>query len=180
MSDNISSICKSANFHLRNIGRIRKYISEDSCNILVHSVITSRLDYANATLYGLPAHQLNRLQRILKNAARLVTLCPSDSHMSTICSKLHWLPIKQRIDFKILLLTFKALNNSAPLYIKDLLKPYNPSRTLRSSGDVLLTVPKIIHRTTGDRSFSYSAPKLWNNLPVQIRRIKELSALRVH
>ena len=105
-------------------------------------------------------------------------LCPSDSHMSAICSKLHWLPIKQRIDFKILLLTFKALNNSALLYIKDLLKPYNPSRTLRSSGDVLLTVPKTIQTTTGDRPFSYSAPKLWNNLPVQIRRIKELPSFK--
>ena len=142
------------------------------------SVITSKLDYANATLYGLPARQLNRLQRILNNAARLVTLCASDCHMSDIYCKLHWLPRKQRIDFKILLLTFKALNNSAPLHIKELLKPYNPSRTLRSSGDLLLAVPKSIHRTTGDRSFSYSAPKLWNNLPVQIRRIKELSSFK--
>ena len=178
MSDHISSICKSANFHLRNIARIRKFISEDSCKILVHSLITSRIDYANATLYGLPVHQLNRLQRILNNAARVVTLCASDCHISDICCKLHWLPIKQRIDFKIILLTFKALNNSAPLYIKELLKPYIPSRTLRSSDDLLLNVPKTIHKTTGDRSFSYSEPKLWNNLPVQMRQIKELSSFK--
>ena len=178
MSDHISSVCKSANFHLTNIARIRKYITKDSCNILVHSLITSRLDYANATLYGLPARQLNRLQRILNNAARLVTLCAYDSHISDICCQLHWLPIKQRIDFKILLLTWKALNDSAPCYIQELLRPYNPSRTLRSSSDLLLTVPKTSHRTTGDRSFSYSAPKLWNNLPVEIRRMKELSKFK--
>ena len=58
------------------------------------------------------------------------------------------------------------------------LRPYNPSRTLRSSSDLLLTVPKTSHRTTGDRSFSYSAPKLWNNLPVEIRRMKELSKFK--
>ena len=66
----------------------------------------------------------------------------------------------------------------APCYIQELLRPYNPSRTLRSSSDLLLTVPKTSHRTTGDRSFSYSAPKLWNNLPVEIRRMKELSKFK--
>ena len=93
---------------------------------------TWRLDYANATLFGLPSCQLNRLQRILNNAARLVTLSSRD-YISDITYNLHWLPIKQRIDFKILLLTVKALNNNAPSYIKELLKQYNPTRTLRSS-----------------------------------------------
>ena len=117
MADYISAVCKSANFHLRNISKIRKYITQDSCSILVHSLITSRLDYANATAFGLPTCQFNRLQRILNNAARLVTLSSRDRHISEITYNLYCLPIKQRINFKILLLTFKALNDSAPSYI---------------------------------------------------------------
>ena len=78
----------------------------------------------------------------------------------------------------MLLLTFKALNDSAPSYIKELLKQYNPIRTLRSSDGLILPVPKSVHRPKGDRSFPYSAPKLWKNLPIEIRRIKELSSFK--
>ena len=96
-------------------------------------------------------------------------------HISDITYNLHWLQIKQNIDFKILLLTFKALSGSAPSYIKELLKQYNLTRKLRSPDGLLLTVSKSVHRTTGDRSFPYSGNKLWNNLPMEIRLITELS-----
>ena len=90
--------------------------------VVVFLLITSRLDYANATLFGLASCQLNTLRRRVNNAARLVTLSSRDCHISDITYNFHWLLVKQRIDFKILLLTFKALNNSAPSYIKELLK----------------------------------------------------------
>ena len=153
MADHISAVCKSGNLHLRNIARNRKYITKDACNILVHLLITSRLDYANTTLFGPLSCQLNKLQRILNNAARVVTLNSRDCQISDITYNLHWLPIKQGIDFTVLLLTFKALYDIAPSYMNELLKQCNPRRTLRSSDGLLLTVPKSIHRTTGDRSF---------------------------
>ena len=137
------------------------------------------MDYANSTLFWIPQLSVEQTTKVLNNAARLVTLSSRDCHISDITYNLHWLPIKQRINFKMLLLTFKALNDSAPSYTKQLLKQHHPSRTLlRFSDGFLLTVPKSVHRATDDRSFSYSAIKLWNNLPIEIRRIAELSSFK--
>ena len=89
--------------------------------------------------------------------------------LSPILQQLHWLPVKFRIDFKILMLTYKALNNQAPDYISELLTLYKPSRALRSSCQMLLVVPKTKTKLYGDRSFAASAPILWNALPVDIK-----------
>ena len=83
---------------------------------------------------------------------------------------LHWLPVKQRIDFKILLLTYKALNWLAPAYIRELLTPYTPARTLRSMDNNLLEPPKCRLEYFGKRSFAAAAPVLWNDLPLHIKQ----------
>lgn len=82
---------------------------------------------------------------------------------------LHWLPIKFRIDFKVVLLTFKCLNNLAPDYLTDLLSLYTPSYSLRSSGQLLLAQPRHRLKTRGDRAFASVAPNLWNSLPATVR-----------
>ncbi|KAL0150320.1 hypothetical protein M9458_054428, partial [Cirrhinus mrigala] len=89
-------------------------------------------------------------------------------HISPVLSTLHWLPIKHRIDFKILLITYKALNGLAPQYLSELLSHYSPSRPLRSQNSGNLIIPRISKSTAGGRSFSYLAPKLWNNLPYNV------------
>ena len=81
-----------------------------------------------------------------------------------------WLPVEHRIVFKILLLVFKPLNNLAPFYISDLLTPYIPSRSLRSSDESLLVVPRSIQKSFGDRAFAVAAPRLWNTLPIHMRQ----------
>ena len=86
----------------------------------------------------------------------------------TVKKSLHWLPIPERIKFKIASLTFKVINFRKPSYLSELITPYQPSRTLRSSGDNLLSVSDI-RSEIGRRSFSYSAPKLWNSLPPDLR-----------
>ena len=91
------------------------------------------------------------------------------SFLSPILQQLHWLPVKFRIDFKILMLTYKALNNQAPDYISELLTLYMPSRALRSFCQMLLVVAKTKTKLYGDRSFAASAPRLWNPLPVYIK-----------
>ena len=97
---------------------------------------------------------------------------------------LHWLPVKQRIHFKTLLITYKALHNLAPPYLSDLLEPYTPSRSLRSSEAGLLDPPKAKLKTWGHRAFSVAAPTLWNELPKRIRDAPSLStfktALKTH
>ena len=163
------STCKAANFHLYNISRVRKYPNRDACEKLVHAFVTSKLDYGNALLYGLPEYLMNKLQKIQNTAARLVCELPKFCHISSVLKDLHWLPVRSRISFKILLLTYKAVNGFAPEYISELLTPYVPSRTLRSSSKLLLQEPRTNFATGGDRAFEKVAPKLWNTLPMDIR-----------
>ena len=164
----ISHTVRSAQFHMRNIGKIRKYLTRNSTEQIIHSFVTSRLDMGNSLLFGLPQEQLSRFQRIQNAAARLVTLTKMSTHITPILKDLHWLPISYRIIYKLLLLVYKALNGKAPPYIMDLLSTYQPSRTLRSRNKHLLIEPRS-HRSWGDRSFSVAAPHLWNQLPLHIR-----------
>ena len=109
LSDHVNKICVSSQYHLRNIAKIRKYLSEDTSQILLHAFISSKLDNCNSLLYGLPKHLLNRLRLIQNTAARIVTLSKRFDHITSILFKLHWLPLNYRIHFKILLLVYKCL-----------------------------------------------------------------------
>ena len=152
LNHHVSSIVRSAFFHIRNIGRIRKYLNPCATEQIVHSFVTSRLDMGNSLLFGLPQDQIARLQRIQNAAARLVTLTRKSSHITPVLKELHWLPVGYRIMYKLLLIVFKSLNNLAPEYITCLLKPYNPSRMLRSEKMSLLCEPRSKH-SWGDRAF---------------------------
>ena len=158
-------ICVSCQYHLRNIAKIRKYLSEDTSQILVHAFISSKLDNCNSLLYGLPKHLLNRLRLIQNTAARIVTLSKRFDHITPILFKLHWLPLGYRIHFKILLLVYKCLNGLAPTYLSELLRYTNGPRLLRSSSRNFLAQPRTKLKTYGDRAFSAATPKLWNQLP---------------
>ena len=90
----------------------------------------------------MPKHLIDRLQRVQNAAARVVLLLPKFGHISTALFDLHWLPVKQRISFKIILLTFTCLIGNAPVYLRDMVERYVPYRTLRSSNELLLKVPR--------------------------------------
>ena len=117
MSSHISKLCSAAFYYLCNIRRIRKYLSQETTGTLVHAFITSRVDYCNSLLYGLPNNQLAKIQRVLNASARLVCNAPRFCYITPIMRDLHWLPIRARINFKVLLLTFKALHCLAPQYL---------------------------------------------------------------
>ena len=97
---------------------------------------------------------------------------------SPVLAALHWLPIKARIDFKILLITYKALNGLAPLYLLDLLPPKPNKRLLRSSDKGLLEVPATNLKTKGDRAFAFVAPTLWNALPLPFRNAVSVDSFK--
>ena len=90
--------------------------------------------------------------------------------------KLHWLPIRHRINFKLIMLTWKALHDMAPNYLCELLLPYTPKRTLRSTDKLLLTTPRTLS-SYGDRAFYAAAPKLWNTLPLELRSCTSIDTL---
>ena len=116
MRHHITNVCKAGFFYLYNIRRIKKYLSRDSLLTLVHALITSRLDYRNALLYGLPKEETAKLQRVQNAAARLIMDIGKYSNITPALYELHWLPVPTRIHFKILLLAFKAIHGLAPAY----------------------------------------------------------------
>ena len=173
MEAHIKNVCKSSFHMIYNLRRIRKYFDEDSMKAVVHACIISKLDYCNGLLYGLPTSQIGRLQRVQNTCARLICSRPRSSRITPLLRDLHWLPIRQRISFKILLIVYKALIGQAPSYIAELLplKSYKHTHNLRSAKDtLLLQIPTCKTKITlGDRAFACAAPKLWNNLPLEIR-----------
>ncbi len=170
----ISSICKTACFHLKHISKLRPILSMSNAKMLIHAFMTSRLDYCNALMGDCPARLINKLQMVQNAAARVLTRTRKYDHISPVLSTLHWLPVKHHIDFKILLITYKALNGLAPHYLSKLLSHYSPPRLLHSQNSGHLIIPRISTSTPGCRSFSYLAPKLWNNLPNTVREADTL------
>ncbi len=126
------------------------------------------MDYCNALYAGVCQSSLSRLQLVQNAAARLLTNTKKRDHITPILASLHWLPVKQRIVFKILLFVFKAINGLAPEYIKDLLVVQSFSRLLRSNSHIMLKVPRTRLKCRGDRAFSVVAPRLWNDLPFSV------------
>ena len=178
MEKQITLICKSAFYHLHNIAKIRKFISFKDCETLIHAFVSTKLDYCNSLLSGLSQSQIQKLQYVQDYAARLLTGTRKYDSITPILKELHWLPVAERIHYKILLLTFKSLNNLAPFNLKELLTPYVPTRTLRSSNEGFLRVPRCNLRTYGDRAFSHIAPTLWNSLPEDMRTCKSLNTFK--
>ena len=175
MSTHISKLCSSAFFHLHNISRIRKFLRPVETKSLLHAFVP-----CNSLLYGLPASQLNKVQRVLNTAARLVCCAPRFSHVTPLMYELHWLPLKQRIHFKILLFAFKAIHGIAPTYIQNLVSLKSQGTyNLRSSGEILLASSTFRTKVTlGDRSFQVAAPKLWNAFPRELRDIPNLHTFK--
>ena len=136
-------------------------------------------------LYGVPKNTSNKLQTVQNTAARIITRTLRFSHVTPILEELHWLPVQERIKYKILTHTYKALNGEAPIYMRNLLEVYIPRRDLRSKNEAAtLVLPRSRTVTYGDRSFMTAAPKLWNSLPSNLRSATTLcsfkKALKTH
>ena len=177
LTHHVNKICVSCQYHLRNIAKIRKYLSEDTSQILVHAFISSKLENCNSLLFGLPKHLLNRLRLIQNTAARIVTLSNWLDHITPILFKLHWLPLGYHIHFKILLLVYKCLNGLAPTYLAELLRYTNGPRLLRSSSQNFLAVPRTRLKTYGDRALPQLLLGYGANCP-KLRGVTSLDQFR--
>ena len=151
MVPHVNAVCQSSFFHLRNIGFISKYLTYDAAKIIIDAFVVSKLDYCNSLLYGLPSYLIRKLQHVQNSAARLVNQCPRFCHITPVLRDLHLLPVSFRIEFKIMLITYKVLHDRAPIYIQELLQLYTPSHNLRSSNRNLLVKPYFNLNSYGKR-----------------------------
>ena len=176
----INKICRSAYYHLHNIRRIRKYLSRGSTEKLIHAFVTSHLGYCNGLLYGLPKNAIVKLQRVQNAAARILYCVPRFSHITPLLHELHWLPVKYRIEYKIITLTFKAIHGTALRYITELITFKTSScYSLRSNNKLLLCPPSFRTLSTlGDRAFIATAPELWDVLPINLGSISDFNVFK--
>ncbi len=175
LKPHVEKTCRSALYHLRNIYKIRKCLSKSDAETLVHAYITSRLDYCNSLLFGLPKYLIDHLQLVQNAAARLITGLRKYDHISDTLMDLHWLPVEQRLKFKVLLLTYKAVMGDGPEYLAEMFVPVGSTYSLRSDYKDLYKVPKSSKKCCGDRAFSIAAPTLWNELPQHLKYAHDIS-----
>ena len=168
METHVNQLCNRAYAQFFQLKRIRTYVDNDNLQTIIHAFITSKLDYCNSVLYGLPEYQINKLQKVQNCCARLVFNASYYSSASELLKRLHWLPIKFRIIYKVCLIVHKTLKYKEPVYLAEMLIPYDSGRRLRSSNKNLLKVP-MVKTNNGKRMFQYCGPYEWNKLPQNIR-----------
>lgn len=179
--EQLKSTKKKTIGNLINISRITKFINFNSRIKLVHGLILSNLDFCNSIYAGLPNLYLHQLQNIINSAARLVVRMPrfSQDRITPVCIKLHFLPIKARIKYKICLLVFKALSYGQPSYIADMLKyRVSSARSLRNDRHMQLEEPIIAPSQYSNRCFSYCAPRMYNSLPQIVREAESIAVFK--
>jgi hypothetical protein len=178
MRDHVRHVCRSCFYQLRQLRVVRRSLTFEASAQLVHAFINSRLDYCNSLLAGVSDQLIGQLQSVLRAAARLVLQKKKFDRISDdIRNKLHWLPIRQRISFKLCLLVFRCLRGEAPPYLSEMLALVSDSDALRSHrsaarGDLI--IPRTFTKTFGPRGFAVSGPTAWNALPPSLKN-KDLS-----
>ncbi len=163
--DHIAKTARSCRFALHNIRKIRPFLTQHAAKLLLQALVISRLDYCNAPLAGLPSCTIKPLQMIQNAAARLVFSEHKRAHVTPLFISLHWLSVVARIKFKTLMLTYRTATGSAPSYFHSLMTIYIPSRSLRSASERRLVVPSERGTKSLSRTFSFSVPGWWNELP---------------
>jgi len=178
LTDQINLVCRTCYNNIRNIGRIRRFISADATKALMQGLVLSRLDYCNAMYGGLASTLIMKLQRVQNMAARIITQTDKYDHITPVLIDLHWLPIARRIQFKILVYTYKSLNALAPEYLCDMVKVYKPRRSLRSATTGALVVPRSKTIFYGNAQFNVLSATLWNSLPANVIQSQSLLSFR--
>ena len=139
MTQHVNSVCRTGYYHLRNIGRIHRYLSHDAAKTLVRALVTSRL---NPLLHGPHVIRLAKMQHLQNACARIITRTSRRSHITPVPKELHWLPVHRRIQYTIMSQTFRAIHHQPPVYRSGPPSIYRPTRTLRSESTISLTLPR--------------------------------------
>jgi len=176
----IAAISRACLFHLRRIRQLRSTLDPASLKTLVHCLVLTRLDYCNSVLYDLPECTLLPLTKVLHQAARLCLGLSYRDHITPALRSLHWLPVRERIRFKLALLMYRARANLLPSYLSSMVTPCNSVKgrsSLRSASAGKYVVPRTC-LVFGRRSFTFAGPTIWNALPPLVRNPLSESVFR--
>jgi hypothetical protein len=176
----ITKTTASCLYHLRRLRQIRRHAGEDITARLVHAFITSRLDYCNSLLAGLPRSSLDPLQQVKNAAARLLFQLGPQDHVTPSLIQLQWLPVQYRVQFKLCSFMHTIHNGKSPAYLSDIVQATSTRSTrsgLRSAATTNNILPRL--RTKfGERPFSHADPAAWNALPSDLRNIPAFATFR--
>ena len=173
MKQHVGKVAGACFYHLRRLRQIRRHVSNELMAQLIYAFVTSRLDYCNSVLVGLPACTIAPLQRVQNAAARLLLNRRKTDHITDGLKDLHWLPIAFRIKYKLCMLMHSIKVGNCPSYLKDMVSLASSIRSrsgLRSADTDACTY--VVPRTRtklGERAFSSAGPTAWNSLPVSLR-----------
>jgi hypothetical protein len=171
MKQHVNRVTSNCFFQLRRLRQIRRVAGPDVMKRLVSAFVLSRLDYCNAALVGLPQTTLQHLQRAQNAAARLITNTGPHDHITPAMKALHWLPVNQRIEYKLCLTMHLIHTQQCPDYMRDLVTMTVTSATrtgLRSASSLTYRKPRV-QTKFGERAFSFSGPTIWNSLPAYLQ-----------
>ena len=169
LSQHINKLVSNCYYYQRQISSIRLSLNRDSRHALVRAMILSRLDYHNGLLGGTPEYLNNRVNTVLRAAARLVLDLPRVYHIRDVMRQdLHWLEFPNRVTFKLSTLAFRCLQGTSPEYLARCCVP-SGRPNLRSSTSGLLFIPSFKTVRCGSRAFAVACPSEWNSLPRDLR-----------
>ena len=176
LDHHIARICSMAFVYLRIIGRVRQSLTPTTRMTLIHALVVSRINFGACLLSGVKKANITKLQSVLRASIRVAhgtKTCDIENEMR----RNGWLTVENIIKFRLLCLAHKVCQTGLPKYLAELLLPYEPCRTLRSSLSHQLHVPAVTSMA-GERGFSRVVPKLWNSLPLVIRSISQFDSFR--
>ena len=181
MRTHVSRTVSRCFFAMRQLRSVRRSVPSDVFQSLIASLVLTRLDYGNATLVGISAGLITRLQSVLNAAARMIVGLRRRDHISQTLADLHWLRAAERIDFKLAVTVYRCLHNTAPRYLsRDICRISDLAfrSRLRSSSSSLIAIPRCRLSTVGDRSFAVAAARVWNTLPDDVTMAPSLAVFR--
>ena len=171
----------------RDLYRIRPLLDLSTSILLANALVSNRLDYCNSLFLSLTDFDLRRLQLVQKSLCRVVTRSSKFSHITPQLKKLHWLPVRYRVQLKIGRITYKILSQGQPVYLRELIHLYSSSRNTRRSTPKLKflqtpTFNRRVHKSIKhfSNSFSHYAPALWNSFHFHVRNSSSVASFRRH
>jgi len=158
-----TNVVRACTYHARALQHIRPLLTVDAAKTIASAIVGARLDYCNSLLLGTSEYNLDRLQRVQNRLAHVVL--PFLAGATEARRELHWLPVIQRITFKLATITYKARRSGQPVYLTNSLHKYLPTRNPRSASALLLQQPPAT-TVFSSRASPVAAPSVWNSLNI--------------